>query len=241
MNKLIQLALCLLTLLAIPTLRAGDVIVPAKAPLQEAASEATGYVFAYGGLSLALSTNSIVTDPDFGDAPLDHDLDDGLIVGFGIGFYSDLFGGSRFEMEALLSSSDYSSLAIDGGTNNDGGINLPILGEMKTQGIFLNVLKEFPLGNAMAYAGGGLGIGTVESSFLTVIPLQGPTAFHSQGTVLAYQLKAGIDIPVSDRVAIFGEYKLIGLSDRSGTFLELQQETDGFVSNHFVVGGRLSF
>ena len=234
MNKLIQLALCLLTLLAIPTLRAGDVIVPAKAPLQEAASEATGYVFAYGGSSLGLSTSSSFVDPGSTTTQFGADLDDGLIVGFGAGFYSNLFGGSRFEMEALLSSADYSSFTV-------GGFDVPIQGDMKTQGLFLNILKEFPLGNAMAYAGGGLGIGTVESSFLTVIPLQGPTAFHSRGTVLAYQLKAGIDIPVSDRVAIFGEYKLIGLSDRSSTFQNLRQETDGFVSNHFVVGGRLSF
>ena len=233
MNKLIQIALSLVTVLAIPALRAGDVIVPAKAPLQEAASEATGYFFAYGGLSLGLSTNSIVTSPIFGNTPVEQDLDDGLIGGFGIGFYSDLFGGSRFEMEALLSSADYSSLTA-------GGEKFPILGDMKTQGIFLNVLKEFPLGNAMAYAGGGLGISTVESSFLAATE-EGPPPTNNQGTVVAYQLKAGIDIPVSDRVAIFGEYKLIGLSDRSGTFGEFQQEIDGFVSNHFVVGGRLSF
>ena len=236
MNKLIQIALSLVTVLAIPALRAGDVIVPAKAPLQEAASEATGYFFAYGGLSLGLSTNSFVTAPVTapisGNAPVEQDLDDGLIGGFGIGFYSDLFGGSRFEMEALLSSADYSSLTAE-------EVKLPILGDMKTQGIFLNVLKEFPLGNAMAYAGGGLGISTVESYFLAATE-EGPP-INNQGTVVAYQLKAGIDIPVSDRVAIFGEYKLIGLSDRSGTFGEFQQEIDGFVSNHFVVGGRLSF
>ena len=237
MNKLIQIALSLVTVLAIPTLRAGDVIVPAKAPLQEAASEATGYVFAYGGSSLGLSTSSSLLTP--GPAiPFGADLDDGLIVGFGTGFYSNLFGGSRFEMEALLSSADYSSFTFD-------GADVPILGEMRTQGLFLNILKEFPLGNAMAYAGGGLGIGTVEASFLTLAPGgEGPgdvIAVESKGTGLAYQLKAGIDIPVSDRVAIFGEYKLIGLSDRSSTFLAFQQETDGFVSNHFVVGGRLSF
>ena len=63
-------------------------------------------------------------------------------------------------MEALLSSADYSSLTVDGG-------DAPILGDMKTQGLFLNILKEFPLGTATAYAGGGLGIGTVEASFLT--------------------------------------------------------------------------
>jgi opacity protein-like surface antigen len=237
MNKLIQIALSLVTVLAIPTLRAGDMIIPAKAPLQEAASEATGYVFAYGGSSLGLSTSSSLLDP--GPAiPFGADLDDGLIVGFGTGFYSNLFGGSRFEMEALLSSADYRSLTF-------AGFDVPILGEMRTQGLFLNILKEFPLGNAMAYAGGGLGIGTVEASFLTLTPGgEGPgdvIAVESKGTGLAYQLKAGIDIPVSDRVAIFGEYKLIGLSDRSSTFLLFQQETDGFVSNHFVVGGRLSF
>ncbi|MBP82707.1 MAG: hypothetical protein CMO61_02540 [Verrucomicrobiales bacterium] len=230
MNKLIQIALSLVTVLAIPTLRAGDMIIPAKAPLQEAASEATGYVFAYGGSSLGLSTSSSFVDPGSTTTQFGADLDDGLIVGFGAGFYSNLFGGSRFEMEALLSSADYSSFTV-------GGFDVPIQGDMKTQGLFLNILKEFPLGNAMAYAGGGLGIGTVEASFLA----GGSTAVNSRDTSLAYQLKAGIDIPVSDRVAIFGEYKLIGLSDRSSTFQNLRQETDGFVSNHFVVGGRLSF
>jgi opacity protein-like surface antigen len=230
MNKLIQIALSLVTVLAIPTLRAGDMIIPAKAPLQEAASEATGYVFAYGGSSLGLSTSSSFVDPGSTTTQFGADLDDGLIVGFGAGFYSNLFGGSRFEMEALLSSADYSSFTV-------GGFDVPIQGDMKTQGLFLNILKEFPLGNAMAYAGGGLGIGTVEASFLAGTS----TAVNSRDTSLAYQLKAGIDIPVSDRVAIFGEYKLIGLSDRSSTFQNLRQETDGFVSNHFVVGGRLSF
>ena len=241
MNKLIQLVLSLVTVLAIPTLRAGDVVVPAKGLLQEAAFEATGYVFAYGGWSLGPSTDGLILDPeDTGQSfPSGSDFDDGFIVGFGSGFYSDLFGGSRFELEALFSSVDYNSL------NLSGFGDLPVQGEMKTQGLFLNVLKEFPLGNATAYAGGGLGIGTLESSIITVIPGggvgEGVQSVNSKDTGLAYQLKAGIDIPVSDRVAIFGEYKLIGLSDRSATFLAFQQEIDGFVSSHFVVGGRVSF
>jgi len=239
MNTKIQVILALVAVVVIPNLRAGDVVIPAKSPLQEAAFESTGYVFAYGGWSLGLSTESVLTAPGQpGGIPFGADLDDGYIVGFGSGFYSDLFGGSRFELEALLSTADYSSLTVDG---NDA----PILGDMKTQGLFLNILKEFPLGTATAYAGGGLGIGTVEASFLTLSlsgnPGDPPTAVNSQDTGLAYQLKAGVDIPVSDRFAIFGEYKLIGMSDRSSTFLFFQQETDGFVSSHFVVGGRLSF
>ena len=241
MNKLIQLILSLATVSAIPTLRAGDVVVPAKALLQEATFEATGYVFAYGGWSLGPSIEGLILNPEnTGEsAPYGADFDDGFIVGFGSGIYSDLFGGSRFELEALSSSVDYNSLTLDSFGD------LPVQGELKTQGLFLNVLKEFPLGNATAYAGGGLGIGTLESSIITVIPgggvVGGVQSVNSKNTVLAYQLKAGIDIPISDRVAIFGEYKLIGLSDSSDTFLIFPQETDGFVSSHFVVGGRVSF
>ena len=84
------------------------------------------------------------------------------------------------------------------------------------------------------------GIGTVEASF-DIKFIEIPTPVNSQDTCLAYQLKAGVDIPVSDRFAIFGEYKLIGMSDRSSTFSVFQQETDGFVSSHFVVGCRFSF
>ena len=231
MNTKIQVILALVAVVVIPTLRAGDVVIPAKSPLQEAPSEATGYVFAYGGWSLGLSTDSFLTDPSGDGVPFGAGLDDGYIIGGVPGLYSDLFGGSRFELEALLSSADYNSLTFDGS-------GVPIDGKMETKGLFINVLKEFPLGNATAYAGGGPGIGSVEASFET--PLD-PTPVNSQDTCLAYQLKAGVDIPVSDRFAIFGEYKLIGMSDRSSTFSVFQQETDGFVSNHFVVGCRFSF
>ena len=93
MNTKIQVILALVAVVVIPTLRAGDVVIPAKSPLQEAPSEATGYVFAYGGWSLGLSTESFLTDPSGGGVPFGAGLDDGYIVGFGSGSILGSFRG----------------------------------------------------------------------------------------------------------------------------------------------------
>ena len=250
MKKLTQIFVASLALAVMPSLVAGEVFIPAKAPV---ADEPNNYAFAYGGYSFGLETNSII--PNLGDGPGDSipgpgdniparfqaDVDAGFIIGAGAGLYSDLFGGSRFEFEALYSSSDYESITLFGPTN----VTVPLGGQMETKGFFLNVLKEIPLSKATAYAGGGFGFATVEASLV----LDGPggpgdgppLGLSNQDTTLAYQLKAGVDSPVSDRVAIFGEYKLIGVADLESSVFLFPQETEGFVSNHFVVGARVSF
>ncbi len=83
---------------------------------------------------------------------MDWDTDGGWTLGGGVGRYSGLFGGSRFELEGT-----YLSNSVDGMTYHN--FQLPANFDLDTTAVMVNYLKEVPLGRCTGYFGGGIGWG----------------------------------------------------------------------------------
>lgn len=224
---------------------AGDYHMPAKAPVY-VDPDPTGYVFAYGGFAFGHDTDSSINAGGLlgiGTVAINNDYDGGYILGGGVGIYTDFMKGSRFEFEGLHSSRDHETVAISVPAIPFAG-SVPLGGELDTQAFFFNVVKEFPIGRMTGYAGGGFGIANTEWSLNSGALLGGfipPLGLSGSDTSLAYQFKVGVDVPVGERLSLFTEYKLIGVTDSDSTALILPVNTDGFVSHHVVFGAKIDF
>jgi opacity protein-like surface antigen len=191
--------------------------------------ENTGYVFAYGGGSfLGDFTGFNFRDND----PYNLTTEDaGLMVGGGVGVYSCFLGGSRFELEGLYSESNI--------TNQDLFLGLPSTGDVKIKASMVNLLKEIPLGCLTGYVGGGAGVAEVEF-FERYAGLN--IADGSRDNALAWQLIAGVDLPVSERLSLFTQYKLIGIGETDHSLqFNADVTMDAFTTHHLVLGARLAF
>lgn len=212
-----------------------------------------GYLFAYGGISFSDEfTTNILNLADVqtgligaGFAPADvaglaanedFELDSGFIIGGGAGVRSCFLGGSRFEIEGLFTENDI--LAITNGGNRFTDLD----GEVSTAALMVNFLKEIPVGCVVGYVGGGVGIANVESS----LTFQGDTVNDSDFG-FAHQFIAGADLPVSDCLSLFLQYKLFNHGDvnllcPSGVpGVTKFAEFEGRYQSNLVLGARFHF
>jgi opacity protein-like surface antigen len=216
--------------------QSGDVCPPAKDYV--CVGGPTGYVFAYGGFSFGHDTESNIDLHPLAKIGIDTDVDGGYILGGGFGLQSCAFGGSRFEFEGLYSSNDMETLGISFNGLPVG--TLPITGDLDTTAFFMNFIKTFPIGNVTGYAGAGIGVAMTDWTIRTgAIGI--PLGLSGDDTSLAYQVKVGADFPVGDNLSIFGEYKLIGVTDSDYTAIVLPVNTDGYISHNLVFGARIAF
>lgn len=208
-----------------------------KAPVYQP-SPKKGYFFGYGGVDFGAHYDSIGAFDYYGgygpggNIPINTDLDNGWTAGGGAGVYSGIFGGSRFEIEGSYTSNDNGFL-------NYAGFELPADFSLDTAAVFVNYLKEIPLGGLCGYLGGGIGYG--ETSFDGTIA--GVPYSDSDGG-FAWQLIAGVDFPITDSLALFTQYRYMVLSELSHTteFGDFTQVTDDNLSSHAVLfGARVSF
>ncbi len=204
-----------------------------------------GYVFGYGGVDTGAHYDSIgaFDAPHYGGygagapfdpsaIPIHTDLDNGWTAGGGVGVYSGFLGGSRFELEGSFTSNDNGYL-------NYAGFELPADFEIETTAVFVNYLKEIPLGNFCGYFGGGAGY--ADTSFDGDI--SGVPYSDSDGG-FAWQLIAGLEFPVTESLALFTQYRYMVLSELEHTtdFGDFTQVTTDNLNSHAVlVGARVSF
>jgi opacity protein-like surface antigen len=203
-----------------------------------------GYVFGYGGWDSGASYDTLGSwdpvDPhahyQFGPTgiPIDWDLSGGWTAGGGIGIYSHLFGGSRFEIEGGYTSNEVNRLTY-------AGFILPADFDIKTTTVMFNMLKEVPLGQSgvIGYFGGGIGHHSTEmdGDIATILYSDSESGF-------AWQLIAGLDFPITDRLALFTQYRYLVLSDMTfrTDFGDFINETSSKPHSHAVmVGARVSF
>lgn len=213
----------------------------AKAPVIAPAPK-LGYVFGYGGYSFGSSYNNrgSFNDPwvpagfagDPFNIPINFSTDGGWTAGGGFGLYSSCLGGSRVELEASYLSNDSTGTVW----NN---IALPGTLRFQTNTAMVNFLKEFPVGQRLVgYTGFGFGYASTK--------LVGDTAgvrYSSRNDGFAWQYILGMDIPISQSVALFTQYRYLVLPD--GSFVTDFGDFDQHVtdhSNHSVLfGARVSF
>lgn len=217
-----------------------------KAPVYHQKVQKKAYIFGYGGVDTGAhydSTGAFAdttgggyygsTAPfDLGAIPINTDLDNGWTAGGGVGVYSGIFGGSRFELEGSYTSNSNGYLSY-------AGFELPADFDIETSAVFVNYLKEIPLGKFCGYLGGGAGY--AETSFdgtLSGVP------YSDTDGGFAWQLIAGLEFPVTESLALFTQYRYMVLSELAHTtdFGDFTQVTDEDLSSHAVLfGARVSF
>lgn len=224
-----------------------------KSPVAQPAPRLNGYVFGYGGGVFGSNWSSIgafdpsspTVDPDCGcpvdfgipgfdpfHVPMDWELEPGWTFGGGFGKYSDFLGGSRFELEGSYLSNDVNRLSY-------AGIELPANFSMKTKTAMVNFLKEVHFEHATGYFGGGIGY-----AWTAMKGDIGSVMYDDRDSGFAWQLIAGIDIPITERLALFMQYRYLVLSDYSFTtnFGDFSYATKDNPDSHSVlIGARVSF
>ncbi len=193
------------------------------------------YAFGYGGLDFGAGYETTGRfDYIATEIPIDFDLKNGWTAGGGLGVYSGLLGGSRFEVEGSYTANDVGYLTYT-------GFQLPADFEMTTAAVMFNILKEIPLGQdgAVGYFGGGVGFAETEMNG-NIDTIQ----YSDSSGGFAWQLIAGVDFPVTERLAIFMQYRYMVLSDRDfttdfGDFTFVTDEKP--YSSAVMVGARVSF
>ena len=225
LSHTILAALCALPVLAI----SGDFYcaVPDKGPI----CSHTGYVFAYGGFYFDYDVD--------GHEPLFPSneritMDSGYIVGGGAGVYSSLFNGSRFEIEGLSAKNDIGRITSDI-FDGRGFIDYGFKGELATKALMVNVFKEIPISGLTGYLGAGLGFSDNEITIFNPFA----TGTTESDFALAYQFIAGVDVPVTNSLDLFLQYKLLGVSETE--YERLDFVVDSHFTHNMVFGARLSF
>ncbi len=160
------------------------------------------YVFGYGGLNWQDDVNA-----NLDGANLSLATDDGWTAGGGLGLMSDFLGGSRLELETFYSQNDANNLAISG----LGSLDLP--GDLSITSVQVNFIKElFDLGFLQPYAGIGVGFASVEADLAGIV---------AEETAFAWQAIAGVDFNLSERVALFLQYRFLMVPELDDGFDEL--------------------
>lgn len=217
----------------------------------------TGYIFAYGGVSLE-ATNQFNR---VGGTPGGETwTDEGYIYGGGAGVYSCLMGGTRFEIEGIYSELPYERYAATGTNTFQQGAGAAntgqLFGDLTYTAVLINVLKEFDVPctgiefvdcvteGSKVYFGGGFGLAFVEAEPVNPLGNANNATVQVDDMGLAYQLIVGVEKPVFDCVDLFAQYKLIGVGETEGTRGNnalAAIELEDFYTHNFVFGAKVNF
>lgn len=214
-----------------------------KAPVHQV-KEHRMYLFGYGGITTGTELDTTgnfdvpghehegVYFPNPIDIPIDFDLQNGGTFGGGLGIFSNLFGGSRFEFEGSHLSNDINGVQYS-------GFALPADMELSTNAVFFNMLKEVRFKHSTAYFGGGVGYAstTLNGDLDTI-------EYDDTDEGFAWQLIAGMDFPITDSLSLFTQYRYMVLSDLSFVtdFGDFTNVTDSNPASHSIlVGARIGF
>lgn len=231
MTKMMVLIACVIPCVGLAgTWSKSPIMQPTQAPL-------TGYIFAYGGAYGGTTVDG--NEPIFPSNEI-IDMDGGYIVGGGVGSYSGLMGGSRFEIEGLSASNDIGRIRSDI-LDGRGFINFGFRGQINTRAMMVNLLKEIPIHNGIVgYV--GVGVGAAETNINVAEPFEQrgfARGFSETDLALAYQFIAGVDLPVSERMSLFLQYKALGIGATEYQLLDFN--IDPYFTHHVLFGARLSF
>lgn len=208
-------------------------------PTTPATNDVQAYAFGYGGGSFGFSLGA----PFFSDNE-SFELDSGYIVGGGLGIRTNLFNGSRFEIEGIYANHDLQSISTTSGGLLFFPFSVGFEGELTTKAIMFNALKEFAIGEQIKlFGGGGLGFveleeHRVETSDFFFFP--SPSQFsQTVSTVKAsYQLMAGAEYDFSNKTSLFVQYKYLTFENVPTLF---SSEQEDFNLHSVSAGLRFSF
>ncbi|NTW63972.1 MAG: porin family protein [Chlorobiaceae bacterium] len=134
------------------------------------------------------------------------------------------YGSTRLEAEFGYQNADIKdisigNISIPGGPTLTGG-SVPLEGDVNVLSLMANGFYDFDLGGVELYAMAGVGVAQVNMEITDIANLKAslpsvvsPVAIDLTETTLAYQVGAGLAIPVSDGVMIDARYRYFATTD----------------------------
>lgn len=183
------------------------------------------YVSASGGAAFLADSDLEVN----GVGGVEAEFDTGFGVTGAVGWASDTMtmGTLRTEVELGYRKNDVDKFTGPGGTAASGGADVSALSGMGNVALDLDTGTTF-----QPYVMGGVGLANVEFDS----PADG---FEDDDTVFAFQLGAGINVPVGG-VTLFGGYRFFGTSDPE--FKDQGVRVDAEYNSHNLeIGVRIGF
>ncbi|MDF1755747.1 MAG: outer membrane beta-barrel protein [Verrucomicrobiales bacterium] len=208
------------------------------------AQEHSHYAFVFGGYSF-----NDDFDPQLagGIGSFEFNMDSGWNIGAGVGIKH---GCMRFEIEGLYEKTKIKSATINVPTppppppppppvpmvDPDFDGDVMVGSDVVIKAAMFNILKEFPLGCVTGYIGGGLGIASfgVDSELGTI-------NFFDSDTAMALQFIAGVDVPVTECISLFTQYRLLTIDEVDLESVGVGFTRDRSYSHSVNVGARYSF
>ena len=212
---------------------------------KSAAAILTVAAMSISGSAIAADSNYVgihgmwtdLKDLDFNVAPgtINTEIDSG--TGFGITF-GRTFGQIRGEVEYTARMNDVKSHSLNGGEALPGST-----GEVKSDAFMVNGYYDIATGGMfIPYIGAGLGMAKVKFDNFGVAPI--PDVLNDNKTQFAYQLMAGGDFMVSDKVRLFAEYRYFTTGDVDVTTSSATGSVSNSISyktNNVLLGARFMF
>jgi opacity protein-like surface antigen len=134
------------------------------------------------------------------------------------------YGSTRLEAEFGYQNADIKdisigTISIPGGSTYPGG-SVALEGDVNVLSLMANGFYDFDLGGVELYAMAGVGVAQVNMEITDIANLKAslpsvvnPVAIDLTETTLAYQVGAGLAIPVSDGVMIDARYRYFATTD----------------------------
>jgi outer membrane autotransporter protein len=129
-------------------------------------------------------------------------FNDGVALGAKLGFWAPTnpYIGAQADMNVHFPSLN---------TLTENGITAAVSSDMSVFSLTGNVMLRYPFGNIKPYVGAGGGWFHARISDGSVTEPGGPTSpvFDESDDRLGWQILAGVDMPLSPNMSVFGEYK----------------------------------
>jgi opacity protein-like surface antigen len=192
------------TLVASTPIFAADVIPEAEPIIEE---ESNWYFSLHGGIKFGEDWDDEFDDTD----EIDIEADDGWRIGGAVGYSL----GSILVLEGEISY-----LTQDFDVVDDGIDELEVDGDVSILTGMVNLIAGFPVATIFRpYIGGGLGFAHVSLNDLDIFP---GVDLDDSDTSFAAQAFAGIDVMLTENMALGGRYRVLHVGD-----IDLDDDLDG--------------
>jgi opacity protein-like surface antigen len=180
-----------------------------------------------GNLGLAVLNDSDWTDSTIPGITLNIESDSGLALGVAAGY--DLGNNIRVEGEIAYQQNDLDKVSAF-------GVDVDLAGDTSSLAFLLNGYYDFVTKSVFTpFVSAGLGFTKVEVNDFNV-PGSGLPSSNDDDTVFAYQVGAGVDYAVNEKITIDFKYRYLGTSDP-----EFDTSTVEYSSHNFYAGIRAAF
>lgn len=198
-------ALAATALMGLTPVLAADIVTEPEVEPVVVEDENNWYFSIHGGIKFGEDWDSEI---DEDDAEIDIETDDGWRVGGAIGFSFSSILAIEGEISYLNQDFDHAELVCDLPCVSD---EFDLDGDASIFTGMVNLIAGFPVGNFFRpYVGGGLGFAHVSLNDIDDIT---PFDIDDSDTSFAAQAFAGIDLMLTDNMALGGRYRVLHIGD----------------------------